>query len=159
MMSDELREAAERLTTGEGYPEGIARAIFVMNDGVRLAEAYLVELARRDQEHAEHSDEASHNPAVVAELVQREREAAERALPVTEEWLQEIGADDYVGLPFLGAENDGEQNYVMFCSDGVGIIECRSETDTVDLVMLGVYPTRGHVLDLLSALGAGKGGA
>lgn len=60
-MSKELREAAERLSTGDGYADGPMRLQFILADGIKLADAYL----------AEHP--------------------ADSELPITEEWLRSVG--------------------------------------------------------------------
>ncbi len=52
-MSEELRAAAERLSTGDGYPDGPMRLQFILADGVKLADAYLAEHPADDDEIAE----------------------------------------------------------------------------------------------------------
>lgn len=114
-MSNELRAEAERLTTGEGYPDGFSRQVLAMTDAIILADAYLADIAKR------------------------EREAAERTLPVTEEWFNSLN------------RRRGHTVAVWAFAEGLSV------DNGHECVVINRNPTRGHVLDLLSALGAGKG--
>lgn len=105
--------------------------------------------------------------AYVADLAERERRDAERVLPVTVEWLLEIGGlpDDsqagdvsfriyYLEPADRGTFLDGEFTHVVFCVDGSACVECYDEHgNSLEVVGIGFYRTRGQVLDLLKALG------
>lgn len=107
---------------------------------------------------------------VLADLADRERLEAERALPVTEEWLRSIGGlpEDsnfgdicfrifYLEPADLGTFVKGEFTHVVFCRDGSACIECYDENGhSLEVVGIGYYNTRGQVRRLLEALGVVK---
>lgn len=79
----------------------------------------------------------------IAELARRDKEAAERAMPITEEWLRSVGAtidveDGVIEFRWLPGE------LVM---TGGGFVVW-----TIDCVETGKVCTRGNLLDLRAAL-------
>ena len=115
--------------------------------------------------------------AVLADLAERERVEAERALPIDCPWLCTLGfkfvkgeREEHCGgwvLCLVDFEIDEERGMygeeLRLCdggTSGLWCVEIRSRArDWSEGVGLATYSNRGQVLDLLAALGIRKDGA
>lgn len=98
----------------------------------------------KDRSHEDYWQQDDHDEYalasfVIAELARRDAEAAERALPITEEWLRSIGAII-----------DAEDGVVEFCwlPGELVILSGGLLLWTVDCVEVGKIATRGQLLDV-----------
>lgn len=138
---EEVRRAAER----------VALAVRHVDEGMSEGESF--EIVYGDQCGQFREDMRSLANGVLAELDRRDQEAAERALPIDEEWLASIGwvfrgVFWYYSLP-------NKRQLVMsqtFSESDVLIKNVASP----QFVGLGKMQNRGQLIDLLAAL---KGGA
>ncbi len=119
MGDEEVRKAAEQWTSSER--EFLTREVTVIElANHRINERTLAKWAAE-------------------ELARRDAEAAERALPITEEWLRSIGAII-----------DAEDGVVEFCwlPGELVILSGGLLLWTVDCVEVGKIATRGQLLDV-----------
>lgn len=143
-MSDELREAAERL----------ARSQLCVKDCKHIWNAHRqcqwCHSMQRDVDVMLVAD------AYLADMDLRQREAEERALPVTPDTMWEFGYGD-------GAYSRDAKRFEICDSIRLMFFACEGPQRWNGQLWIGKYkqienPTRGQVLDLLKALGV-KGGA
>lgn len=129
-MSDEIKAAAERWR----------------------AYRYDSDLKPVDASWAEARDARTLADAYIADVAQREREQAERALPIDEAWLMSIGfsSELHAGVAFMRLASKWHEVQVILD----GPVYIRSMKVPSNFVRLGNMETttRGMLLDLLSAL-------